>query len=351
MKKIISIIFFVSIFSSVVFTQKTVIKKSKFYLLSGNIGNSQVIMYINFDELANGKVSGKYYYNNIKQFISLNGTVKNNTIEINEGEDNNYTGTFYGLILNDGTFKGEWSSIDNKKKYDFELKVPESYPISYISIIQSSINVENDIGTTFGCLKDAIFIDNPKQLSTIDKITSDFDGVRRVIEDRIIENINSGVTAEYEEWIKNKDDKVNYDIISDVSVSYLDDKIISLSTFEYSYMGGAHGIYGVFPKIYSIDTGRHIGRSASDIVRNVKDRTLIEIMRKKLLENLKEDDYFDFNSIKLSDTFDILPTGVKFIWQIYDIAPYVVGMVEINFTFNELKPFLDPKSPFAYLFN
>lgn len=316
----------------------------------GNIGESQITMYINIEDSAYGKITGKYYYNNIKQFIPLNGTIKDNIAEIKEGNDTNYTGTFSGTVLKDGSFKGEWYSIDKNKRYNFNLTKPITYSINSASIIQSEIKLERKNGAKFSCTKSSIFINNPKDLSSIDKITANFNGIRKVSEKRVISSLNDKVQAEYNQWNENKDLQVNYDILSDVSVSYLDEKIISISSFDYSYTGGAHGIYGVFPKIYSIETGRDIGKSASDLVYNIKDRTLVEIMKKKLLENLKEGDYFKFNDIELSNTFDITPNGVKFIWQIYDIAPYSVGMIEINFTFNELKPFIDPNSPFAYLF-
>ena len=77
---------------------------------------------------------------------------------------------------------------------------------------------------------------------------------------------------------------------------------------------------------------------------------LINLIRNKLLINYSEKDFFDFNAIELSDTFDITPTGIKFIYPIYKIAGYSLGIIEIEFTFSELKPFIKSNSPFFYLF-
>ena len=73
-------------------------------------------------------------------------------------------------------------------------------------------------------------------------------------------------------------------------------------------------------------------------------------MRIKLTENMSESDFFDFNSITLSDTFDITPTGIKFIWPAYKISDYAHGIIEIEFRYSELKPFVKEYSAFMYLF-
>ena len=74
-------------------------------------------------------------------------------------------------------------------------------------------------------------------------------------------------------------------------------------------------------------------------------------MQSKLLRNFTERDFFFFFSIELSDVFDITPSGIKFIWPLYKISGYAQGIIEIDFTYLELKPFVKRDSKFWYLFD
>ena len=127
--------------------------------------------------------------------------------------------------------------------------------------------------------------------------------------------------------------------------------MISFTIYSYSYTGGIHGIYNAVPAMYLISTGERVGLSLSELVKNKNDRELINLMRTKLLRNFTEKDFFDFYSIELSEVYDVTPSGISFIWPLYKIADYAHGIIEIEFTYLELKPFIKEDSKFWYLFN
>ena len=53
---------------------------------------------------------------------------------------------------------------------------------------------------------------------------------------------------------------------------------------------------------------------------------------------------------ELPQTFFATSQGIKFVWHIYEIAPYVYGEIEFHIPYNDLKSFVNPSSPYAYLF-
>lgn len=163
--------------------------------------------------------------------------------------------------------------------------------------------------------------------------------------------LNNSIIEEYNLWKSSSYKEDDFYIFKEIDVSYLDNNIISFSIYNHSYTGGMHGIYNVVPSIYLIATGEKIGNNLSELVENKNDRELINLMRKKLLRNYTDKDFFDFYSIELSDIYDITPSGVKFIWPLYKIADYAQGVIEIDFTYLELKPFVKKDSKFWYLFN
>ena len=184
----------------------------------------------------------------------------------------------------------------------------------------------------------------------MDKISIDVDGVKSLDENGIADILSKEIIADYNNWKNNLSLETDINVKREIKISYLDDKIISFAINNYSFVGGVHGIDTSVAYIYSISTGNRIGVKLSELISNPSDMDLINLIRNKLLINYSEKDFFDFNAIELSDTFDITPTGIKFIYPVYKIAGYSLGIIEIEFTFSELKPFIKSSSPFFYLF-
>lgn len=61
--------------------------------------------------------------------------------------------------------------------------------------------------------------------------------------------------------------------------------------------------------------------------------------------------YFDFESIKLNNHYSVDALGIPFIYNEYEIAPWISGTIHIKFTYDELKPFVKKSSPLWYLFD
>lgn len=346
--KIIYIVPFAFLFCyNVVFSQTPNISKKEFYFMKGSIGGSAITMYL---YIRGGRISGKYYYDSIKQFIDIDGNINGDTFYINEFVNSNKIATLNGNVSENMFFSGNWVSSDRNNKYNFNFSKHTSSFISKATIITSSLNIDLENGGKFESSRDAVVIENLTKSKTLDKISIDVDGVKSLNEDGIATILNNEIIADYNNWKDNLSSETDFDVKRDIRISYLDNKIISFSINSYSYIGGEHGANTSVAYIYLIETGNRIGTKLSELIPNPKDMDLISLMRNKLLMLYSERDFFDFNNIELSDTFDITPTGIKFIYPMYKIADYSKGIIEIELTFSELKPFVKTNSPFYYLF-
>ena len=344
MKKVIYIFL---LFSSLLFCQNAEISKKDFYFFKGNIGSTPISMYLYIDD--NDNLIGKYYYDTIKQLINIKGSINGNKFHLDESINDRIIGSLDGEINSEMIFTGNWVSADKNNTFNFSFSLDNNYPINKIKIINAKLDSKDDNGS-FESSRDAIIIENEKKIKAINRISLDIDETKSINEDNIIETLNNLISSQYNTWKETIAENDKFNMQRNIEVSFIDEKIISFSLYNYSYVGGVHGIYNVQPNIYLISTGKKIGLSLSELIDDVADIDLINLMRTKLTKNMSESDFFDFDSITLSDTFDITPTGIKFMWPAYKISDYSHGIIEIEFRYSELKPFVKEDSVFMYLF-
>lgn len=197
--------------------------------------------------------------------------------------------------------------------------------------------------------------------------------------------IKSMVDGSKEDWKVGGD---IYNIEKEISMKYPDRPItkyqldITYTRFEskihgtvsyvfegYYFTGGAHG--NTFIETYTFDkNGKVEIENIVDLKTNHNDINLTKILESKLKVVLG----YDFDSSMLRDglgltllksdgitidsikntigfSFDsnfnkfvVLDEGIKFIFDSYQVAPYVVGSPEVILTWNELKPYLNSKN-------
>lgn len=344
MKKVIYVFL---LFYSLLFSQNIDISKKDFYFLKGNIGNTPISMYLYRDN--NNNLTGKYYYDTIKQIIDIKGSINGNRFHLDENVNERVIGSLEGEVSSEMVFTGNWVSADKNNTFSFSFSLDNNYPINKIKIINARLDIKDDSGS-FESSRDAIIIENDKNIKAINRISLDVDDTKSINEEKIIETLNNLISSQYNTWKATITENDKFNMQKNIDISFIDENIISFSLYNYSYAGGAHGIYNIQPNIYLISSGKKIGLSVSELIDDVADIDLINLMRSKLTKDMSESDFFDFNSITLSDTFDITPTGIKFMWPAYKISDYSHGIIEIEFRYSELKPFVKQDSVFMYLF-
>lgn len=138
------------------------------------------------------------------------------------------------------------------------------------------------------------------------------------------------------------------------SVEFIDSHIVSLQKFSYVYEGGAHGVHSTTMESYSLQNGERLSSKLEDLflLDEKNKNTLLQMLTQKLeTPEYKEKLFEETLPLKeLPQTFFVTSQGIKFVWHIYEIAPYVYGDIEFHIPYKDLKSFVNPSSPYAYLF-
>ena len=368
MKKIIYLIF---IFFSFVFSnemnlnnknketkeiesQSLVEDEGKFYLFEGEIEKikNKIKIYMTTNNLKNNKanVHGKFYNLSNKSKFSINGFIINNKIYLNfsskdaiNNNENKYSfegeigdnGIIYGIFIDDLIYEKNTQAILELSKYK----------VSNINLI----NISNEFKIISNDTNYKVFLQEQGAI-----IPNEYGG-------KINENIAKGAKniAELKEMIisKLKDKKLklkvdsNYENIFDLTIDYIDDNFIGFSNYNYLYDGGAHGINQERYNIYSLKTGEKLDSSLKSLIKDSNNPKLMKMILNKFKENnfsppMAGDDnnYLPLAFFKINDL------GVEFFWDVYSIAPYSEGIIRVQFSFEELKPFVKENSPYYILF-
>ncbi|WP_334082999.1 DUF3298 and DUF4163 domain-containing protein [Helicobacter typhlonius] len=149
-------------------------------------------------------------------------------------------------------------------------------------------------------------------------------------------------------------EQFNAEYVKMYSVEFIDSHIVSLQKFSYVYEGGAHGVHSTTMESYSLQNGERLSSKLEDLflLDEKNKNTLLQMLTQKLeTPEYKEKLFEETLPLKeLPQTFFATSQGIKFVWHIYEIAPYVYGDIEFHIPYNDLKSFVNPSSPYAYLF-
>ncbi|MDX1387018.1 MAG: DUF3298 and DUF4163 domain-containing protein [bacterium] len=143
-----------------------------------------------------------------------------------------------------------------------------------------------------------------------------------------------------------------------VSAEQVSPGILNLDSTQYSFMGGAHP--NTFRILQSFNATTAEAYSLADLFKPGYEADLTKIgekiFRKQMNvppgENLGEAGFFfEKDVFKLNENFQMAPGGLKFFYNPYEVAPYVVGPIELIIPWAELKGLLKEYSPAAYFLN
>lgn len=136
--------------------------------------------------------------------------------------------------------------------------------------------------------------------------------------------------------------KIKFDVefFSTDSVGYIDDNILEIDTFSYSYTGGAHGSNLKSMELYDINSGEKIPSTLEEVF-NINDENKDEFLAllSAYLKPQKERLYM-FPIDTLPNSFFLSEDGIIFMWNEYEIAPYASGMITAKIGFNEIKKWI-----------
>ncbi len=290
--------------------------------------------------------------NDINQFYNKNSIldITNNRIYA-EAENGDSIETTYSNIT---SFKMTSKSLNSSSK---EINTTSSLKAAVYNYVYTNVSETNEYGSasTFS-YRDSIFLlipNDTNKLEVYDKISFDINEDFNLNNLRRNENLEfddkkgsisklfeNSMSDPYDEWITNS--VYSYESSKSISITYFNDKSISIRRTSTLYLGGAHGVYNNYNLVYSLETGEKI--EVTNFIKDFDDSELKSIMRDKLLsiEDRDEESYLvPLDEITLADTsFYIYADGIHFVWPIYTITAYVYGETEIVFDFDEIRPFI-----------
>ena len=109
----------------------------------------------------------------------------------------------------------------------------------------------------------------------------------------------------------------------------------------YGYSGGAHGMDAKTAVTFSLSTGEEV--TESDLFIEGYENKLTEALRRNLLVSIPDQSMLFETEIFPGGDFYLTSEGITYIYQRYEVGPYVIGIVEVTVPWNEIKDILKAK--------
>jgi hypothetical protein len=139
---------------------------------------------------------------------------------------------------------------------------------------------------------------------------------------------------------------LNWDLYKLVHIVYNEKSLLSFYIESYAFTGGAHGLGAQDYTVINTKTGKAV--IASDIFIDNFEAPLSKILTARLkkteklqpADKLSEKAEYFIDEIPPNSNFYITGSGIGFLYNHYEIAPYSHGFTDIFVTFEELAPVL-----------
>lgn len=123
---------------------------------------------------------------------------------------------------------------------------------------------------------------------------------------------------------------------------------LTVYTHQYSYLGGAHG--STYVKYDNIDTQTGNIIKEQELFKHDYKNILAGLIQEKVKyrnSSKNKDEYIalliEINEIEPNGNFYLNKDSIVYVYNQYEIAPYVQGIVEIAIPYNEIKPIINPQ--------
>lgn len=152
-------------------------------------------------------------------------------------------------------------------------------------------------------------------------------------------------TSLYEIGEMEPDYSANWEINDDIDVVLNVCGLLGMINSMFEYTGGAHGVYASICNTYDFTTNNIV--AFDDMFSGNYEAFLIEQLNNEVKnqfeleegENLTNKGFFE-DTIPLTDNFCLKMRSILFIYNIYEIAPYVMGDIEVEISYIQLKDYI-----------
>ena len=269
---------------------------------------------------------------------------------------------FNGL-MNETSYKGTWNAPDNKK-LDFEMK--EYYPSGSMHFDVHYLRSEGQLVTrdpkspTAEIELTLIYPTEkyikPDVLDSVKKfIVKGFFGAgfNVHIPDSMLVRFESEYLSNYKKQNENwhvSGTSFNWEKVISMSVIYNTNYMLCTEYIKYAYSGGAHGMTNISYDIIYLDDGQLL--TFTDVFDEGTDDALAELLTRQLRK-----DYSIPEDVKLTDAgffvekvdpnrnIYVNGSGVGFLYNSYEIAPYSQGATNIFLKWSQIRDLVKMGTP------
>lgn len=305
---------------------------------------------------------GNYFYENIGEIINIGGeSSKNGAFTLTEYDKAERETAYITGKIEDNKIKGNWQSIDKKKKFDIILTeyYGDSAEFKTFYITQSHY-YKND--KEYNPYEMEFFYNNPfktSENSAIERIQkacakiclhSSSSNVPDNLKSYFSEKIGdyNTETTEFEDSFEDTD-KTNvfyaWGLLGVLKPYFNDFGILSLENSLYEFQGGAHGGITVTYHVFDLKSGKKI--AYDQIFKENTDQKLRKIILKKLeiyCSEVKNDSMenliMDIEVVQPNENFFLTNTGIGFFYNTYEISFFAAGSFVAFIPYSEIKDIL-----------
>lgn len=198
---------------------------------------------------------------------------------------------------------------------------PAQWSLITDTIVKKYLNKDTSIADAAVVLKSAAdsFFSNYKQLQT-----------------EVKPNSAPGIGATF-----------NWESDGGMSLLWNADSLVSIAFKNYQYTGGAHGLGNTFLTVFDLKADKTL--TLNDVFKPGYKPKLQKVLENELRKaydipansslNGKDGILFD-KHLALTKNFYLTGSGIGFIYNPYEVAPYVVGQIELYVPFADIKDIL-----------
>lgn len=121
-------------------------------------------------------------------------------------------------------------------------------------------------------------------------------------------------------------------------ILYNTNNILSYSTLQYTYTGGAHGLVVTTGCVYDIE--KNVEMDLNSIFKSDALPHILSLIKGKLAEKEKNEEIdVDMNYVDVTENFYVDKDGIHWIYNPYEIAAYCFGMIEVTLPYSEIEKY------------
>ncbi len=141
-----------------------------------------------------------------------------------------------------------------------------------------------------------------------------------------------------------------YDHLQLENIQFIGNHILSFTSKRNTYKGGMHG--SEWLRLYSIDLyTKQVIKEDDIFVRDSREKLSQSIQTKLMqqykvqeLDDLSKEGFFSPQEIVPNENFQITPMGLRYCYNPYEIAPYAMGVIQVDLTWDEISHIIRPGS-------